>query len=107
MTEHTPTPYQPSNGTEGYAFIDKWCGNCERDKCQNGSIPMNECRDDDFCEILGRTMMCSISDQNYPKEWIRDESGSRCTAFVNVGEQVPVRDMQTIDMFGELQGEAV
>ena len=55
-----------SNGTEGYAWLENWCGRCVHDK------PAREGRDEDGCplilvSLLGRT----------PIEWIeqRDSSG--------------------------------
>lgn len=93
--------YRPSSGTEGEWFIGQWCGNCERDKCQNGSKPMDECTQDDFCQIIGKTMWLDVDDPDYPKEWIEDEEdGPRCTAFIEKGKDIPPeRCEQTEDMF--------
>ncbi|WP_375592145.1 hypothetical protein [Chitiniphilus eburneus] len=95
--------YRPSNGSEGASFIDKWCGQCERDKLQNGSAPHFDHGPDDLCGILGATFLLDVDHPEYPKEWIQDETGPRCTAFVPVGGCVPVRCDRTIDMFGEGQ----
>lgn len=63
-------PYRPSNGTEGDCFMAQFCNNCVRD--------MNP---DSPCRILTDTFIYSIDDPEYPKEWIEDDDGARCTAF--------------------------
>lgn len=94
--------YRPSSGSEGEWFIRKWCGKCERDKCQNGSKPADDCRDGDLCQIIGKTMWLDVDDPDYPKEWIEDDDGPRCTAFVEVGKELPQpRCDKTADMFEE------
>lgn len=93
------TRYQPSNASEGESFISDWCGYCERDKCQNGSKPMDECFGDDFCEILGATMAFGINDEEYPSEWVKIDGAPQCRAFVQLGDGLPIIDKKTIDMF--------
>lgn len=94
--------YRPSSGTEGEWFIRQWCGKCERDKCHNGSKPMDCCTPEDFCQIIGNTMLMDIDDPDYPKEWVEDENGPRCTAFVQMGGDIPEKPCQfTGDMFAE------
>ena len=67
--------YRPSNGTEGMAFIERFCDRCvksegDKEKQQSG------------CEILMLTMMFSLDDPEYPKEWIYDtDDDTCCTAF--------------------------
>lgn len=93
--------YRPSSGHEGEWFIREWCQQCERDKCQNGSKPMDECQPEDLCQIIGDTMFMDINDPDYPKEWVEDETGPRCTAFVEVGSIVKDKPCQfTSDLFG-------
>ena len=70
--------YQPSNGTEGEWFMDKFCFQCERDKIW-----------EDPCEMLGRTMALDVDDPRYPEEWTYDSEGNPvCTAFTPIGEDV-------------------
>jgi hypothetical protein len=95
----TIEPYRPSNGTEGECFIANWCGNCERDKCQNGTKAMDDCAQDDFCEILGATFWLNVDDPDYPKEWVRENGEPKCLAFVELGQPVTVVDTQTLDLF--------
>jgi len=83
--------FRPSNGTEGEVFIGHWCCNCQRDV-------------DEGCPILGATFSFDIDHPDYPKEWVRDETGPKCTAFVELGEPLPTpRCENTIDMFGSDQ----
>lgn len=94
--------YQPSNGTAGLGFIERWCGNCSRDKCLNGSKQFEDCADEEVCDIVARTMAYKVTDPEYPVEWQYKDGKPVCTAFVQKGEPVPVpRCEKTIDMFGE------
>lgn len=79
--------YRPSNGTEGGGFIDYWCSQCERD--------INE-----DCDILARSFAHDIDEPEYPREWIYDTDGPRCTAFIERGKPLPPpKDDKTLDMF--------
>lgn len=69
-------PYRPSNGTEGVAFIERFCGRCARDVNHD-------------CPILAATFAFDIGEDDYPREWIQDDAGARCTAFVPEGEPIP------------------
>lgn len=67
--------YRPSNGTEGHAFIEHFCGRCVKDEAyRHGG---------DSCPIVANTLAYGIDDPRYPREWIEDDDGSdpRCTAF--------------------------
>lgn len=77
----TPRPYRPSNGTEGEIFMDGWCLWCERDRAFREDVG-------DSCPIAAATMAHDTGDPGYPAEWITDEKGPRCTAFVPEGETV-------------------
>ena len=91
--------YRPSNGTEGHAFIEAFCCVCARSEHLQ-----KDARPDALpgCPILDLTFLHDVEEAEYPAEWISDESGPRCTAFVRDGEPVPTpRCTQTIDMFGE------
>lgn len=67
--------YQPSNGTEGEYFIDKFCMNCIHcDPDPNGKKQ---------CDILCATFVYSVKDSEYPKEWVYNENDEPvCTAWV-------------------------
>lgn len=71
-------PYRPSNGDEGYSFIDRFCCNCTRDRQQN-------------CSILARSMAYEVKDKDYPKEWVQDIGGgnARCTSFRDKRANLP------------------
>jgi len=87
-------PYRPSCGTEGMAFDEAWCDLCARDAEwrydeQNG----------DPCQILSDTFIYSITDAQYPKEWVYDRNGRpSCTAFTEDPSR-PLRCDRTLDMF--------
>lgn len=86
--------YRPSNGTEGDAFIARFC-----ERCAYGNAEELE-----PCMIVGATMAFDVDDPAYPPEWIRDAAGPRCTAFRPMGEaQPPPRCCHTLDMFGALE----
>lgn len=102
---HKRISFQPSSGTIGESFIAGWCGNCARDKALREGVELEECDDNERCDIVGRTMAYNVDDPEYPSEWIYDENGAPCcTAFIPAGEPVPAaRCAHTNDMFG---GEA-
>lgn len=62
-------PYRPSNGSEGGWFMSRWCELCSRDSEANP------------CDIIAHSMLYEIGEPEYPREWVRDENGPRCTAF--------------------------
>ena len=66
--------YQPSNGSEGDYFTDKYCMNCLHcDPDPKGSKQ---------CEILMRTLIYHVSDPEYPNEWCYDENDKpQCTSW--------------------------
>jgi hypothetical protein len=95
--------YRPSNGTEGHCFIDAFCCRCARSEHLRPGA-----RDDDpaGCPILDLTFALNVEDPDYPTEWISDESGPRCTAYVPEGQPLATpRCTQTADMFGPEQQE--
>lgn len=65
--------YQPSNGTEGMIFYERWCDRCHRE------------RHGRECSIYTRTMAYDLGDKKYPREWVKDigeyPGNPRCTAF--------------------------
>lgn len=87
-------PYRPGNGTEGMSFIDHWCGRCTRDQAFREDPDSG-----DGCPIVAATFAFEVTDPKYPKEWISDDKGPRCTAFTTDPAQ-PARCEQTSDMFG-------
>jgi hypothetical protein len=71
----TARSYRPSNGTEVDIFMSSWCARCRED--DRGPE-----MDGDGCEIVVLTMAYDIGHPDYPKAWVTDERGPRCTAFV-------------------------
>lgn len=92
--------YRPSNGTEGESFIADWCGTCERDHGMLRGLPLEECDDNQMCQIVGNTFMFGVDDPDYPREWTYDKNDAPCcTAYVEAGTEIPAIDTHTIDMF--------
>lgn len=86
--------YIPSNGTEGYSFIEQWCCRCERDKPSSQGVPFDECSDDDLCPIL------AASFRGEAKEWVYGQYGPMCMNFVRfVDPLVKLRCNGTLEMF--------
>lgn len=68
-------PFRPSNGTGGDIFRSYWCDECEKDRYE--SKP---------CGIFTRSLIFSVDEKQYPKEWNYDDDGNpQCTAFVTKG----------------------
>lgn len=67
-------PYQPSNGTEGMAFIETYCMNCIH--CDPDPEGAKQ------CDILCRSMCYSIDEKEYPSEWQYVNDEPTCTAHV-------------------------
>jgi hypothetical protein len=104
--KYTPTPgplpgeqWIPSNGTEGYGFLEAVCGNCARDKAMREGADLDDCDDDECCPII------AASFRGEAVEWRCMPDGEvKCIAFVPAGQPIPpAKDEHTIDMFS---GEA-
>ena len=96
--------YRPSNGTEGEYFFAAWCRNCQRDKAMREGCDLDDCDDNERCNIIAATMAFQVDEDGYPQEWQYGEDGQpRCTAFVPDGSAIPPqRDELTIDMFEQV-----
>ena len=93
-----PLPGQqwiPSNGTEGYSFLEVACGRCARDKAIRDGEPLDECDDNELCEII------AASFRGEAVEWRQLDSGEvKCIAFIPHGQAIPPpRCDRTRDMF--------
>lgn len=93
--------YQPCNGSEGEIFLNAWCGECQRDKSMREGVPLEECDDNERCDIIALTHCYSVEDERYPSEWQYGPDGQpRCTAFVEKGQPIPPqKDDRTLDLF--------
>lgn len=70
--------YRPSNGSEGDWFCSTYCYNCIRGKYEH----TGDTRDNP-CDIISSSMCFDTKDDEYPKEWIYNESNEpTCTSFV-------------------------
>lgn len=87
--------YVPSNGTEGECFFGDWCMHCARDRAMRDGVELDECDDDEKCEII------AASFRGEAVEWREIDGGTVCLAFVEAGtEPPPPRCEHTADMFG-------
>jgi hypothetical protein len=99
---YEPTPgllpgeqYKPSNSDEGYGFIAEFCQQCARDKSCREGCDIDDCDDNEKCEILGASF------RGEAVEW-RELEGNEvtCIAFVPAGEPIPApRCPHTADLF--------
>lgn len=89
--------YRPGNGSEGDGFFENWCSKCARDTAMREGKPVDECDDSELCPIIASALAFEIDDPQYPVEWIIDESGPTCTAFVLAGTELPCT--HTIELF--------
>jgi len=80
--------YRPGSAVEYDLFKGDWCRSCAADSVINGMKQQGSCRDDERCLIVADSMIYNINDPGYPTEWIIDEGGSRCIAFVPVTESI-------------------
>lgn len=68
-----PKPYQPSNGTEGGMFAEKYCMNCLHcDPDPDGEKQ---------CQILCASMCFSVGEKGYPEEWVYIDDKPTCTKY--------------------------
>lgn len=69
--------YQPSNGSEGDAFICSFCNQCSKEEFTHTLAD-----DAKQCDILTRTMIHDVNSPDYPTEWQYDQNGQpTCTAY--------------------------
>lgn len=72
---HTWRPYKPSNGTEQMQFQSAYCDNCHNDK---------DVEQGRGCDLLAAALYYDVKDDNYPREWIKNELGeAKCTKFMS------------------------
>lgn len=101
MSEYVPmkgplpgVQYIPSNGTEGYSFIESWCGSCARDKAAREGAEFDECDDNEVCQILGASF------RGEAVEWRDLGEQEVCLAYVQHGQEIPPpRCEHTVDLF--------
>jgi hypothetical protein len=99
---YVPTPgplpgeqWTPSNSTDGYSFLEANCTQCARDKAMREGCDLDECDDNEKCEII------AASFRGEAVEWRRLDDGKvTCIAFVQAGETIPPpRCPHTADLF--------
>jgi hypothetical protein len=93
-------PYRPSSGSEGADFQERFCIHCERDRAFRETDYLGDAALG--CQILAATYRYAVDHPDYPKEWIEDERGARCTAFTT-DPTCPVRCDRTLELFHDDQ----
>jgi hypothetical protein len=74
MKETDIRKYRPSNGTEGDGFMSNHCYQCIHEKFIHTNQHGKQ------CDILDRTMMHGVDDEEYPTEWVYNENNKpTCT----------------------------
>lgn len=93
--------YRPSNGTEGQLFMDAFCRRCQRDGAMRSGDPVEDCDDEQRCDILGLTMIYQADEPEYPSAWQYGKDGQPCcTSFIEAGEPIPEpRCTSTLELF--------
>lgn len=101
LVERAGEKYRPSNGTEGNLFFAAWCCKCQRDKSMREGANIDECDDNERCDIIADTLLYKTSDPEYPTAWQYGRDGQPCcTQFVPAGEPVPEhRCTNTMELF--------
>jgi hypothetical protein len=93
--------YRPSNGDEGEAFFAGWCCECAHDRAMREGAPLEECDDNERCDIIADTYAYPVDHPKYPAAWQYGPDGQpRCTAFAEPGNLV-YRDEHTLDLFAK------
>lgn len=82
-------PWRPANGIEGCDFAAVWCARCACDA--------EDLEEDDGCPIAAAAFAFDVKDDGYPRQWIEDESGPRCTAFIERIPGEPRKDPYAIE----------
>lgn len=86
--------WKPSNASSGEAFLSHWCGNCARDKAMREGVHIDDCDDNEKCEIIGASF------RGEAIEWRLIGDEAKCIAFIPAGQPIPPpRDDKTLDMF--------
>lgn len=103
MSESNKLPgvqWKPSNSDQGYAFLSGWCSTCTKDKAFREGVEIDECDDNEKCEIIGASF------RGEAIQWRELNDGRTiCTGYVEHGKPVPTeRCPNTGDMF-EQEGD--
>jgi hypothetical protein len=93
--------FRPSNATQGDAFFSNWCRHCQCDKAMREGVAIDDCDDNERCDIIPLTLWYHADDPEYPGEWRYDANGNPiCSAFVEAGDPIPrPRCTATMELF--------
>jgi hypothetical protein len=87
--------FKPYGAIEGELFIEHWCTQCARDRAMREGEHVEECDDDELCQVL------AASYRGEAVEWRELDDGNHvCLAFIPAGQPVPGEpDEHTLDLF--------
>jgi hypothetical protein len=87
--------YIPSNSDDGHCFMESWCCQCARDKAMRDGANLEDCDDNEKCEIIANSFVGPVP------EWIYGPDGvPRCTAYIDADRPLPASiDTQTLPLF--------
>lgn len=102
--ERAGQKYRPGNGTEGSIFCDAWCSQCARDHGMLHGLPLEDCDDNQVCQIIADSYVYQVDHPSYPAQWQYGPDGQpRCTDFVPDGQPIPLPpDTLSGDLFQEV-----
>ena len=85
----------PSNNDSGHGFLCAHCSTCARDKAFREGVDIDECGDDEKCEIIGASF------RGEAIQWRELSDGQLiCTSYVEHGKPIPPEPCSaTVDMF--------
>jgi hypothetical protein len=69
--------YEPSNGTEGEIFMEKFCYQCKNELFIHTNNESHH-----KCDILNRALTYTRYEPDYPKEWVIENSEPTCKAHI-------------------------
>jgi hypothetical protein len=64
--ERAGQKYRPGNADEGEAFFAGWCCECAHDRSMREGAPLEECDDNERCDIIADTFAYDIDHPKYP-----------------------------------------
>jgi hypothetical protein len=101
LIPHAGEKWRPSNGSDGDVFMSMNCHKCAFGEFIRQGMYFDDAEENERCEIVGKTFLCDVYDDEYPSEWQIGKDGQpTCTAFHPEGIPIPPeRCKHTVDMF--------
>jgi len=70
--------YKPRTDTDQDSFFAAWCRQCQRDKAMRDGCDIDECDDNERCDIIASTQRYDVDDAAYPQQWQIGKDGQPC-----------------------------